>query len=123
MPMAAPLNWFRLRGVSATLVRYGLILILIGLATVTLYQVYVQPQPPYRVQVFKTPQGWGYDILTDKKTLIHQPIVPGQPGTIGFSSRQQARRVGERVVEKMQQTQTMPTLSTDELRQLGVTIP
>ena len=80
-------------------------------------------QPQYRVNVFATPGGWGYDILKNNQPFIHQPTVPGQPGQAGFVNQEQARRVGERVVEKIEQTQAMPTLSTDELRQLGVTIP
>lgn len=42
---------------------------------------------------------------------------------VGFSSQEQAQRVGERVIEKIQQTKALPTLTNEELRQLGVKIP
>lgn len=80
-------------------------------------------KPHYQVQAFATSSGWGYDILTYGKPLIHQPTIPGQPGMVGFTSKEQAQRVGERVVEKLQKEQAMPTLTHDELRQLGVRIP
>jgi hypothetical protein len=97
-------------------------LILVGLVIVTIYQLYFR-KPQYEVQVFATSGGWGYSILTNGKTVIYQPTIPGQPGMVGFASQEQARRVGERVVEKVQQAEAMPTLTNDELRQLGVQIP
>ncbi|GAB2569608.1 DUF4907 domain-containing protein [Spirosoma areae] len=105
------------------LVRLGLLLLLAGLAVATVYEVYDQQRPAYQVHVFETPGGWGYDILTNDKPFIHQPTIPGQSGIVGFASPEQARRVGERVVEKIQHTQALPTLTNDELRQLGVKIP
>ena len=106
-------------------IRTGLLLALVVLGVVTGYIVHRQrqPQPQYQVTVFSAPGGWGYDVLKNNQLLIHQPTIPGQPGQAGFVSEAQARRVGERVVEKIEQTQGMPTLSDDELRQLGVTIP
>ncbi|GAB3998194.1 hypothetical protein GCM10028807_45220 [Spirosoma daeguense] len=104
------------------LVRIGLLLLLTVLAILTAIFIY-QRQPHYAVQVIKTPGGWGYDILNNGTLFIHQPTIPGQSGIVGFSSKEQARRVGERVVEKIEQTQAMPTLTNDELRQLGVQIP
>lgn len=105
-----------------SLVRLGLILFLVCLAIATTYLVYKR-QPHYQVQVIKTSGGWGYDILNNNKLVIHQPTIPGQPGLVGFSSQEQAHRVGEWVVEKMQQTEAMPTLTKEDLRQLGVKIP
>lgn len=104
-------------------IRTGLVLILAMLGVATGYLFHWQPQHQYRVTVFSGPDGWGYDVLENNQLYIHQPTVPGQPGQAGFVSEAQARRVGERVVEKLEQTQAMPTLSNDELRQLGVTIP
>ncbi|MBD2753991.1 DUF4907 domain-containing protein [Spirosoma validum] len=103
-------------------IRFALILALIGLAVLTAYRLF-RNSSPYQVEVFATSTGWGYDILNNGNPFIHQPTVPGQAGTVGFASQEQARRVGERVVEKLQETKALPTLTNDELRQLGVTIP
>jgi hypothetical protein len=106
----------------ASLIRLVLFLGLIGLATLTVYRLY-HGQPQYQVQVFATPTGWGYDILNNGKLFIHQPTIPGQSGIVGFASQEQARRVGERMARKLQETKALPTLTNDELRQLGVKIP
>ena len=108
---------------KTTLIRLLLLLVLIGLAVTTAYQLYDQQQNQYQVQVIRTPNGWGYDILNHGKPFIHQPTIPGIPGMVAFSSQEQARRVGERVVEKIAQTEALPTLTNEELRQLGVKIP
>ncbi len=104
------------------LIRRVLLFILISLGLLTAWLIY-RKQTPYEVQVFATTGGWGYTILNNKKPFIHQPTIPGQPGIVGFATEAQARRVGERVVEKIQQDEALPTLTNDELRQLGVTIP
>ncbi|GAB4025399.1 DUF4907 domain-containing protein [Spirosoma gilvum] len=107
----------------ARLTQQGLLLILVSLACLTVYQFYGQHEPEFRVEVIKTSDGWGYNILKTNKLVIHQPTIPGQPGTVGFTSQEQARRVGEWVVEKIKQTKALPTLTNEELRQLGVKIP
>lgn len=103
-------------------IRLVLFLLLIGLTVLTAVQLYHR-RFSYQVQVFATPTGWGYDILNKGTLFIHQPTIPGQSGMVGFASQEQARRVGERVVEKINDTKALPTLSNDELRRLGVRIP
>lgn len=107
---------------QTNLVRKGLLLVLLVLAILTAYSIY-QRQNPYTVEVFSTSGGWGYAILNHGKPFIHQPTIPGQPGIVGFSSAAQAQQVGERVVKKIQQDKALPTLTNNELRQLGVKIP
>jgi hypothetical protein len=97
-------------------------LVIIGLTTVTMYQLY-REQHHYRVQVFATAAGWGYNILNNGVEQIHQPTVPGLVGNAGFVNKEQAQRVGEQVVSKLQQGQTLPTVTLQELHQLGITIP
>ncbi len=104
------------------LIRLVLLLMMTGLVFVTVYRFY-RSQSPYQVEVFATPTGWGYDILHNGKLFIHQPTIPGQSGIVGFASQKQARRVGERVAQKVQETKALPTLTNDELRRLGVKIP
>lgn len=105
------------------LIRLLLVLLLVVLAATTAYQVYFRRQNQYQVRVIRNPNGWGYDILNNGKPFIHQPTIPGTPGMVAFPSQEQARRVGERVVEKIEQTEALPTLTNEELRQLGVKIP
>ncbi len=121
MPTTKPIRMQKTTHRSG-LIRKGLLLVIVGLALITGYLFYSR-QPHYRVEVFSTPQGWGYDILNNGKAFIHQPTIPGVSGVVGFANEEQARRVGERAVEKLKQNKELPTLSHDELRQLGVNIP
>lgn len=102
--------------------RQWLLLVLIGLAILTVYQRYSR-QPHYELRVTPTSGGWGYLVMQRGNALIDQPTVPGRPGSAGFSTREQARRAGELVVHKLQQGQQLPTLSSSELRQAGVATP
>jgi hypothetical protein len=100
-----------------------MLLVLIGLAIITAYCQYRQHQqhslPHYQLRTFATSVGWGYAVVTNGTTLIYQPTVPGRAGSAGFSSRKQA----ERVIQKLRSGQDLPTLTPNELRELGVATP
>ncbi len=64
--------------------------------------------------------GYGYDIYKGKTLIIHQPSVPALPGNSGFATKAAAEKVAGKVVEKMQKGESLPTLSIEELNQLGV---
>lgn len=97
-------------------------LVLIGLTLLTTYQLYNR-QHHFELRTTPSATGWGYVILTGGNPIIDQPTTPGQAGRAGFATREQAQRAGERVIQKLQQGQQLPTLSGDELRELGVNIP
>lgn len=62
----------------------------------------------------------GYQVLADGRVLIHQPTIPGHPGTDGFKTRKEARRVAALVVHKLQHHQMPPSVSSAELDSLKV---
>jgi hypothetical protein len=64
--------------------------------------------------------GYGYDIYKGKTLVIHQPSVPALPGNSGFATKAAAEKVAGKVVEKMQKGESLPTLTIEELNQLGV---
>lgn len=64
--------------------------------------------------------GWGYDILKGNSVLIHQPHIPAIQGNQGFKSEYDAEKAANRVIEKLDRNIMPPTLSVDELRELGV---
>ena len=68
---------------------------------------------------FKTDNGWGYDIMVNKKIVIHQDLMGSFPGAAGFSSEQQAKAVAAIVIEKIKSGK-IPAISREELQQLGV---
>jgi len=99
-----------------------LVILFIGLAVVTIgYRLYRQ-QARYQLQVLSTPSGWGYQVFDNGQSLIYQPTVPGVPGNRGFENEELARRVGERIITKLRQGQFPPTITPEELSQLGVPV-
>lgn len=81
---------------------------------------------PYRdalvkVEIIDAPgETYGYKILMNGKTLIHQPHIPALPGNEGFKSEEDARTVAEFVIQKMRANVFPPTVSVEELDSLGV---
>lgn len=102
--------------------RQSLLLTLMGLAIITAY-IYYRQQTNYQLDTFVTPAGWGYTILANGSPLIYQPTLPGRAGSNGFTTQEQAQRVGKWVIEKLRQGEKLPTLTDEELKKLGVTGP
>ena len=63
---------------------------------------------------------FGYDILIDGKTLVHQPSIPGLPGNEGFTTKEAAQIVADYVVKKIRNNEMPPTVTMEDLRTLGV---
>ncbi|MBS1747923.1 MAG: DUF4907 domain-containing protein [Bacteroidetes bacterium] len=63
---------------------------------------------------------WGYDIYKDTKLFVHQPNIPAMPGNKGFDSKQFAEKVAKKVIEKIKKGGGPPTITIDEMKQLGV---
>lgn len=64
---------------------------------------------------------WGYQIFVEGSMMINQPNKPGLPGNAGFKTQEQAQKVAELVISKIKKGQMPPTVTIDELKELGVT--
>jgi hypothetical protein len=70
-------------------------------------------------RIFEAEGGsFGYDILAEGRTLIHQPHAPALPGNLGFKTRAQAQKVADFVVEKVKKGEMPPTISVEDLKKL-----
>jgi hypothetical protein len=79
------------------------------------------PQPHFKTQfITGANHSYGYEVLVDGRVLIYQPTIPGHPGTDGFKTRREARRVAALVVYKLQHHQMPPSVSGAELDSLKV---
>ena len=63
---------------------------------------------------------FGYDIYVYDAVLVHQPSRPGLPGNAGFATAEEAMKVAELVIKKMRNNEMPPTVTIEELRELGV---
>lgn len=71
----------------------------------------------YKVEVYKSEQGWGYDILINKKTIIHQPYMPSVNGQVPFENKYAAKKTGYLVVRKLKKKKS-PTVTREELNSI-----
>ena len=86
------------------------------------------PSSQYTYQVFDITDsagdhhGVGYDIMDNGKKIIHQVNIPGEPGNDGFVTADEAERVAKFVVEKLNAAGGFPTVTHEELEQMGITL-
>lgn len=105
-----------------TLNRQRVLIALIGLIIVVTFQVYRQ-RSAYQLYVFRATSGWGYTIISHGDSLIYQPTIPGFSGQRGFNRPEDARQVGQLMIDKLEKGQFPPTLTRTDLAQLGIRTP
>ena len=69
----------------------------------TFFLLVLKPAPKtgLHYNVFKTENGWGYDVLVNERIFIHQPFVPGKPGISGFNTKDEAAADAKTVIESL----------------------
>ena len=63
---------------------------------------------------------FGYDILLYGRPLVHQSNIPGLPGNEGFTTKERAQTVAEFVVKKIRNNEMPPTVTIEDLNNMGV---
>ena len=63
---------------------------------------------------------FGYDVLVNGKTFVHQPSIPAIPGNNGFATKEKARKVADFVVKKIRKNEMPPTVTIEDLNKMGV---
>lgn len=74
---------------------------------------------PVKVLSFHTSAGWGYEIMVDGKTFIHQDYIPAVQGNKSFQSPEDALKVGNYLLEKMKKKER-PFITVDELKGMKI---
>ena len=64
--------------------------------------------------------GFGYDIILEGKTYVHQPNIPALSGNNGFSTEEDARKIAILVSHKIRNNIMPPTVEVKELDSLGI---
>lgn len=65
-------------------------------------------------------QCYGYDIYIHGRMVIHQPVVPCQPGKNGFRRKEDARKVALLVIGKIRRGEMPPAITLQEMKRLNV---
>ena len=63
---------------------------------------------------------FGYEIITNGKTLVHQENIPSMPGNKGFNKKEQSEKCARFVISKLEKNIMPPTVTPKELDLLGV---
>ena len=66
------------------------------------------------LQTFQLGDGWGYKVLMNKKVMIYQPTIPAIDSLRPSPSEASARRIGNLVVERINQNQNF-SITTDDI--------
>jgi len=89
----------------------------------TFYMLVINPPAPpqggLHYTCFKTEHGWGYDILVNERTVIHQPFMPDKSGFNGFTTEQEAGAEAQNVIETIKSGQH-PLFKQKQLQRPGV---
>lgn len=64
--------------------------------------------------------GWGFDIYMNDKKFIHQPHIPAINGVHPFKSKEDAGKVAELMIEKIEKNIIPPGVSVAELEELNI---
>lgn len=77
--------------------------------------------PEYTVVTTQDPEfGWGYQLFKDGKLIIDQKHIPAIQGKKGFSSKEDADKTANYILDKIKKGAFPPTISIEELDSLGV---
>ncbi len=72
---------------------------------------------PYTTRTYRSFQGWGYDILADKKVYIHQPFMPAVQGEVPFKTKESAEKCARLMIRKLQEHR-VPSVTREELEKI-----
>ena len=89
----------------------GLALLLMLMVSLT---IFTSNRHRYYVNVFESEGGWGYDILYNNKTIIHQPFIPAIDGKKPFSTKLLAEKTSRLVINKLRNNKS-PRLTAGEV--------
>lgn len=71
--------------------------------------------------VIRVPDGkYGYTVFVDGQLYIEQTSIPSIAGTAGFATTEDADRVARRVVDKIRRGEMPPSVSMNELQEMGI---
>jgi hypothetical protein len=73
-------------------------------------------------RVIKVENGWGYELFSKNKIIIHQEIIPVVEGNSPFLSRSDARKTGKLALYKLS-TGKIPMITSRDLDSLGIAYP
>lgn len=90
---------------------------------ITITAVFFKSKNPaksqFSLQIIQIDGGWRYEILADNKTYISQKYIPAIEGNQLFTDKEDAIKVGQLVLNKLQNKHS-PTITKEDLAKLKI---
>ena len=67
------------------------------------------------LQTFQLEDGWGYQIVMNKKVLIYQPSIPAIDTLRSFPDEASARKIGSLVLERLRNNKDF-SITIDDIK-------
>ncbi|WP_178984082.1 DUF4907 domain-containing protein [Winogradskyella helgolandensis] len=71
-------------------------------------------ETPYALQVIEQDSSWIYEVYNNDSLFIRQEYIPAVKGRQGFTSKEDAEKIGNLVIRKLSENK-MPVISMTEL--------
>ncbi len=95
-------------------------IVIINILFLILTQCQVNNKIDYRV--IRVEKGWGYELFSKDRIIIHQENIPVIEGNSPFLSRHDARKTGKLTLYKLS-TGKIPAITRQDLDSLGIAYP
>jgi hypothetical protein len=78
----------------------------------------------FHLETFENAENsWGYRVMRGDQTFINQPHIPAIPGKYGFQNQEEAEKVGQLVIQKLDSGEMPPSVTRKELDSLSIFYP
>lgn len=94
---------------------------LLSSLTALLFVVFFTGRDETRLRTFRSEGGWGYTVTIRERMVIRQPFIPAIEGRKPFDTRNDARKAGKMVMQKISAGE-IPSISAEELSEAGIGI-
>lgn len=75
----------------------------------------------YSLKIIETNLGWGYEIYNKNNVFIRQENIPAIQGNKSFSSKQDAEKVGNFIMQQMIKSQKdLPAITVKQIDSLNI---
>jgi hypothetical protein len=91
-------------------------------AVIFLFLTHCQADNKVHCRVIHIENGWGYELYSREKVIIHQEIIPVIEGENPFISRKDARKTGKLVLQKLYDGR-IPVITKQDLDSLQIVYP
>lgn len=93
---------------------------IVSILFLSMTQCQVNQKVNYRV--IRVENGWGYELYSREKVIIHQEIIPVIEGENPFLSRKDARKTGKLALQKIREGR-IPLITKKDLDSLMIVYP